>query len=453
MNFAERLQYWGDKTAVITPKGEPVSYSALANLTDECAKQLGNKHSICLIRCRNQLSSLIAYLACLRHRRVALLVDDKLSDAQSEALIERFKITAVVAGNGTVSHHFRPGTICRGDLALLLSTSGSTGSSKLVMLSADNLEANAESICAYLPITENDIAIAHLPLHYSYGLSVVNTHLSVGATLSLTDASLVSREFWQQCRRDRITSFSGVPQHYQMLRQLRFERMDLPHLRYLTQAGGRLEPEQVRYFAELAHSKGQKFFVMYGQTEATARMAYLAPEQAVDHPECIGQAIPNGRLWLQAPDGSIVTHPHTMGELFYQGPNVMLGYAEQARDLSSNSKLDKLATGDLAYFNETGLFKIVGRLNRYLKIYGRRINLDELEQQLARQGWPVLCAGSDDRLRLACLPETPVVAVKQYLFQHYQFHPAHVEVALIEAPPLTASGKVDYPQLSALAYD
>ncbi len=200
MNFAEQLQDWGDRTAVITAGGETIDYATLARLSDDYAEHLGHKHSISLIRCRNRLPSLIAYLACLRHRRVALLIDDDLPETQIRQLVERFGIRKVIASDGSIIETNIPETLCREDLALLLSTSGSTGSPKLVMLSAANLHANAESICAYLPIDSDDTAIAHLALHYSYGLSIVNTHLLSGAAISLTEASVVSRDFWSQFR-------------------------------------------------------------------------------------------------------------------------------------------------------------------------------------------------------------------------------------------------------------
>ena len=228
------------------------------------------------------------------------------------------------------------------DLALLLSTSGSTGSPKLVRLSADSVQANAAAIAQYLHLRPSDTAVTTLPLSYCYGMSVVNSHLLVGASLELTDLSVVDPCFWELARAAEVTSFAAVPYTFDLLERVGFEHMNLPSLRYITQAGGRLDPDRVRSYAEMGLRQGWDLFVMYGQTEATARMAYLPPDQAAEHPHAIGVPVPGGSFRLEPVPGLDDC------ELVYTGPNVMLGYAERPEDLALGRVITELHTGDLA---------------------------------------------------------------------------------------------------------
>ena len=186
--------------------------------------------------------------------------------------------------------------------------------------------ANARSIADYLDLRASDVAITSLPLHYCYGLSVLHSHLLVGASVVLTDLSVADACFWDLAGRTGVTGLAGVPHTYALLDAVHFGPAlpELPALRYLTQAGGRMAPDRVREYAGLARERGVDLFVMYGQTEATARMAYLPPELALDHADTIGRPVPGGSFRLApVPDA-----PAGCGELVYSGPNVMMGYAE-----------------------------------------------------------------------------------------------------------------------------
>jgi long-chain acyl-CoA synthetase len=180
-------------------------------------------------------------------------------------------------------------------LSLLLSTSGTTGSPKFVRLSESNLVSNAESIARYLELGPGERSMAHLPLHYSYGLSVLNSHLRAGATVVLSRAGLLQPAFWRVMAQERCTSLAGVPYTFSMLTRLRFERMSLPCLRTLTSAGGALDMASVLRYDSLMKGRAGRLFVMYGQTEATARMSYLPPECLPEKAGSVGVAIPGGR--------------------------------------------------------------------------------------------------------------------------------------------------------------
>ena len=190
------------------------------------------------------------------------------------------------------------------DLALLLTTSGSTGSPKLVRQSYQNIQANSESIAEYLEIDETERPITTLPMHYTYGLSVIQSHIMKGACILLTNESVIGKPFWDFFKKEQATSIAGVPYTYEMLKRIRFFRMDLPSLRTMTQAGGKILPELHREFAEYAAEKGKNFVVMYGQTEATARMGYLPADKALDKVGSMGIVIPGGSFDLIDVDGS-----------------------------------------------------------------------------------------------------------------------------------------------------
>ncbi|OLP58383.1 hypothetical protein BJF93_06465 [Xaviernesmea oryzae] len=340
------------------------------------------------------------------------------------------------------------------DLALLLTTSGSTGSPKFVRLSHRNLLANAEAIRTYLSLTPADRPVTTLPLGYSYGLSVLHSHLLAGSTIALTGRTFFDRGFWDFINQARVTSLAGVPYHYEMLKKLRFAKMDLPALNTLTQAGGRMEPALTREFAQLCAARNIRFFSMYGQTEATARMAYLAPEKAIEKAGSIGRAIPGGAFSLIDGDGLRINSSGCAGELVYEGANVCLGYAETAADLALGDVFGGvLRTGDLAMRDEDGDYTIVGRLKRFLKLFGYRVNLADIEASLAAEGHDAACAGRDDLLEVYLVGGTAEggKAVKSRLVLQMKIAPQAIKVFGVDALPRSDAGKIRYGALETLA--
>jgi len=333
------------------------------------------------------------------------------------------------------------------NLALLLATSGSTGDAKFVRLSLANLLANARSIATYLGLGLGEIAIQSLPLHYSYGLSVLNSHLLAGATVALTGHSFIRPEFWRVVDECRCTSFAGVPYMYETLHRLRIIPTEHASLRTMTQAGGHLRVDFVRHFHEAAMERGARFFVMYGQTEATARIAFVPPERLSEKYESIGIAIPNGRLWLEGVHGEPAQH-----QLFYSGPNVMMGYATGPADLVLGDEQGGiLATGDLAECDGDGFFRLTGRMSRIAKLFGKRINLAGVEAEVEKvfsTRTAILDGGDHLRVLLEGADELAGTKARAYLADWLGVPPLAINVALIPQIPLTASGKKDYKALA-----
>jgi acyl-CoA synthetase (AMP-forming)/AMP-acid ligase II len=460
LHFAKNLERFGEQTALLLPDGTAISYLKLAQLADHFAQRFVQfdvwPQQVCALQCRNNLTTVVAYLCCLRHQRPLLLLDPQLPQNQLDQLVRQLEIAVLIDDLGTMRRVSASAFRARPDLALLLSTSGSTGDPKSVMLSLDNLHSNALAISRYLPLQMSDVAITALPLHYSYGLSVLNSHLLCGATVLLTDYSVMNKEFWQLMRDFAVSSLAGVPFSYKMLKTLRFERLPLPALRYLTQAGGPLDAGLRDYVQQLAAQKQLPVYLMYGQTEATARIAWLRPEYLAEHADCIGEAIPGGTLLLRdVQSRAEITAAHCEGELIYQGPNVMLGYAQHAADLRCTDKITELATGDLAIRLPNGLYQITGRLNRMLKIQGKRWQLDQLEQLFLRERWSTICTGRDDLLVVAVIDanaeSTAAAAVSHYLSASLLLHPSLFKVILVRDVPYTSNGKVHYQALQRIA--
>ncbi|BAL85644.1 putative AMP-binding enzyme [Actinoplanes missouriensis 431] len=355
------------------------------------------------------------YLAALQTRTPVVLLDP---DADHTELIQRYMTDEV-----------------HPDLALLLTTSGSTGNPKLVRLSRSAVLANAEQVAESLGVTGDDVAITTLPLFYSYGLSVLHSHLLRGATVVLERTGIMQRDFWSALDEHRVTSMAMVPYQYEMLRRLRFDPAKHPSLRTLTQAGGRLRAELISEFAAKMDAAGGRFFVMYGQTEAAPRMATLPPDRIADKLGSVGLPMPGATFTIED------------DEVVYRGPNVMMGYAESGADLARGDELGGvLRTGDLGRLDEEGFLFITGRLKRMGKVFGVRINLDDVERE-----FPVSAVAGDDKLHVFAegITADDARALRTKISEWLGTHFTGVDVRPIEALPLLPNGKTDYRALEA----
>ena len=432
-NFFE-LDFPG--TAVITDDGRAVSYSELAEMAESWASTIPPR-SLVFLLVQNELGSLVSYVACLNYGIVPLMLSSSIDSSLLEKLKKTYKPSRIFK-NGQLIESYDDQIALHNDLALLLTTSGSTGSPKLVRQSYRNIKANCESIVEYLHLDEKERPITTLPMNYTYGLSIINTHLAVGATVLLTDKTLMQREFWTFFNEQGATSFGGVPYTYEMLDRLMFFRRKLPSLRTMTQAGGKITPELHRKFAEWADKEGKKFVVMYGQCEATARMSFLPPERSLDKIGSMGIAIPGGRFEILD------------GELVYYGANVTLGYAECAADLAKGDERGgRLVTGDMARVDEDGFYYIVGRKKRFLKIFGNRVNLDETERLIkgAFPGLDCACGGVDDKMRIYLTDTGQIGEVRKFVSEKTRLNFVAFDVVCIDSIPKNESGKILYAEL------
>lgn len=427
MYFFEKNEKYSDRILCIDDERREYTYRQVWDMGDKLTADIETKQVV-LLPCGNDVKSLSTYLALLRKRCPVIL----MSKDTDQSIIDSMR----AAYEGATDIH--------PDLGLLLSTSGSTGAQKLVRLSYDNLQANCDSIVEYLGITENERPITTLPMEYTYGLSVIHSHLAAGASIILTDRTFFDREFWSMAEELGATSIAGVPYSYKMLfERLHLDELDLPALRTLTQAGGHLNAALQEKVARWAMETGRRFFVMYGQTEATARMSYVPPERCLEKSGSIGIPIPGGRMEI-AEDG----------ELIYYGRNVSMGYALCREDFAKpDENRGKLATGDIGYRDEEGYLYISGRKKRFIKLYGKRISLDQIQDKLQEEfdSAEIACAGEDDKEIRVWIASAEAFARKDEIMQTFRekwgIRDSDVSIKQIDEIPRNSSGKTVYANL------
>ena len=337
-------------------------------------------------------------------------------------------------------------------LSLLMTTSGSTGSPKLVRYKYGNLEANARNVAAVFGWTERENCIMDLPVQYTMGLNVINSHLVVGATVLLIKNNLMSARFWDFVKENRGTNFTGVPYSYEILMKLRFTKMNLPDLRTLSEGGGKLTDDLFQTLAEYSEQAGKHFCATFGTTETSARMAFLQPDMACRKIGSIGKAIPEGELFLLDVNGNEIEEIEAEGELGYRGPNVTMGYGICRDDLSKGDEWEgEYHTGDIAKRDDEGFYYIVGRKKRFLKLYGLRISLDQSERIIKeRFKCECACTGNDDRMKIYITDESLRGAIPVYLAEKLNLNAAAFETRVIAELPKNESGKILYKNLNYL---
>jgi acyl-CoA synthetase (AMP-forming)/AMP-acid ligase II len=266
------------------------------------------------------------------------------------------------------------------DIAQIIYTSGTTGKPKGVMLSHTNLVSNTLSTIEYLKLSENDSVMAVLPFFYSYGNSILLTHIAAGGTLVVNQSFVYPNVILEQMAAENITGLSGVPSTFALLlHRSAIRDYSFPHLRYITQAGAAMSPKLAAQLTEIF--PGTEIFIMYGQTEAAPRLSYLAPEQVHTRPGSIGKAIPGVRLEIVDREGKTVSAGE-IGEIVASGANIMKGYWQRPDETAVALRHGKLWTGDLAYFDEEGFLYVISRKSDMIKCGSHRIAPKEIEELL-----------------------------------------------------------------------
>ncbi len=445
------------KVAAMDDSGRSVTYGDLCDFSQVFAKQLPAR-SLIFILSENRIGSLLGYVASLSNRIVPLILSAATEEGLYDTLYERYQpeylwmpvkkatekgyspvfeaweYCLVKTGNGPTELY--------NELSLLLPTSGSTGSPKLVRHSYRNIEANADNVRRLFGLTAEEKAMAILPMHYTMGLSVIASHLLAGATLLLSGRSLLDKGFWAMLK--EATSFTGVPYSFEILNKMRFTRMDLPNLRIITQGGGKLTEAMWNTLAQYAKDNGKQFIATYGQSECTARMAYLPAEMALEKVCSIGIAEPGGQLSIVDDDGNETFEGEAQGEMVYRGENVTLGYATCRDDLmKADENHGVMHTGDLARRDADGCYFIVGRLKRFLKIYGLRIGLDEVERMVKSEyKTDCYCKGDDEKLIVLVTDARLQDILPAFIEEKTHLFHQRVEVQVVKEILRNEAGKV-----------
>lgn len=463
------LKQKGTRLALI--EGErKITYEQLDGICDGIKAVLPDR-ALVFCMCTNSIGSVAGYLSFTENGQVPLMLDARISEDLLKHLADTYLPSYIwmpvnmrdrfegcrslleVEDYALLETNYDRIYPMNEALCVLISTSGSTGSPKLVRQSYKNIRSNTESIIQYLRITPQERAITSLPMNYVYGLSVVNTHIFAGATLILTELIPYAKQFWELVRQEQVTSFAGVPFTYEIIDKLRILKLDFPSLKTLTQAGGKLPPELHYKYAAWAAENGKDFIVMYGASEATARMGYLPSEYSVSKQGSMGIPIPGGRFELIGADGEIIDAPDQVGELVYYGDNVTLGYATCGEDLNRDDEnKGRLLTGDMAKRDDEGFYYIVGRKKRFIKVLGKRINLDEVERLLKHHfdTVDIACSGIDDELWIYVVDEGLKDKAIEYVFTEIDINRKLQKACVIPEIPKNDSQKIQYSALPRL---
>jgi acyl-coenzyme A synthetase/AMP-(fatty) acid ligase len=450
------------KIAAIDDEGRSITYDELCIFCDEFYSFVG-KRTLIFILAENTIGSFAGYIASLSDKIVPLilscatdrgLLNNLLTLYKPEYLwiplrmTEEFKYPLVFSKYNyvLVKTNFLTYELYQ-ELSLLLPTSGSTGSPKLVRHSYRNVEVNARNVSLLFELTQKERAIGILPMHYTMGLSVISSHIYIGATVLLVKANLTDKKFWDFIKQEKATSFTGVPFSYEILHKLQFFRMNLSDLKIITQGGGKLNGALFQECAEYAHRAGKKFIATYGQTEGTARMAFLSPDLALYKNGSIGKAIPNGELFLVDETDTVINDNNITGQMVFKGENVTLGYALTGEDLiKEDENHGVLYTGDIAYRDGDGCYFIVGRMKRFLKIYGFRISLDEIEYLIkSKFNIDCYCTGNDELLTIMIDDDTQREEISEFLIKKTGLFHKSFKITKIDKIERNESGKISYP--------
>ena len=454
-----------NRTAIIEHGGSSYTYGDLCRFS-EAFKAAVPARSLIFILCQNCAAAIAAHIACIENRIVPLMISSHMDAALRDRLIGTYKpaylwvpermlpefpdteITASRWGYALLKTGSDSPALYD-DLAMLLTTSGSTGSPKLIRHRYRNLYANAENVAALFGFTEADRPLIDLQLHYTMGLNVACSSLYAGATLCMTTQNAVQPDYWAFFKAQRITNITGVPYNYEILKRLKFFRSEWPDLRILAEGGGRMTDDLFTAVATYAKETGKRFFATFGTSETTARLAYLDPSQALERIGSIGKAIPHGTLSLIDENGEELTEPEATGELVYAGENVTLGYATCPEDLQKGDDWHGVyRTGDLAHRDADGFYYIVGRKSRFLKLYGYRVGLDESER-LIREHFRIECAcvGDDHQMRIYVTEPGMETEIKKFIAEKTKILSSAFSVLVIPEIPKNEVGKILHSKL------
>ena len=466
MDLLQHIKKFKKRDCIITEKGKILSYDDVINQSELILKKIKflKKKRLVLILADNSEEFIFAYLSFFNKNFSQILIDPKIdnkllsnliNDYQPDFILYRsnkfkdfknyveiFKIRELKIAKINTSNKL---TINK-NLALLLSTSGSTGSTKLAKISYANVKDNTKNIVKYLNIKPNHLTITTMPPYYTYGLSLINTHLFVGGSILINNLSAFDKNFWKIIKEKKVNSFGGVPFFYEILKKLNFDRFKLPNLKYFTQAGGKLDKNLKKYFINYAEKNEIKFIMMYGQVEATSRISYLPFKYARKKIDSVGKAIPGGKVFLDT------NKKEQEAEILYKGKNIFMGYSKNAKDLSEDRTNKILKTGDLGKIDEEGFIYITGRKKREVKLFGNRINLDEVEVILRNKNYDCYCIGRSDKIIIFNRSKKILAnEILTHISKITNLNKNSFKINALNELPLNSSGKISYKALNEMA--
>ena len=464
MNFLRKIEKFGSNICFIDENEKKIIYKNILTKSEKLSEGL-EPRSLIFVLAENHTEFFTGYIGFFRKELVQMLLDSKISTSLFKELIKIYMPNYIFMPSSRINdlknyEIFRQldnhvilklnkdnSYSINKDLILLLSTSGSTGSKKFVRISHENIYHNTKDIVRFLGINEQHRTITTMPSFYTYGLSVINTHLFAGASILVTNLKAIEKSFWKLLKDQKVCSFAGVPYFYEVLNKIKFDKFNLPYLKYFTQAGGALRKDLIEYFLKYSKKNKKEFIIMYGQTEATARMTYLPYKMLKKKIGSIGMSIAEGKIHLV----SDKSKNGNKGEIIYKGKNVSLGYAKNLKDLAKGDEnKGTLKTGDLATKDSDGYLYITGRKSRDIKLFGHRVSLDEVEQILFKKGYNCRCCGFDNKVTIFHIDNTYNGEVLKYISKQTNIHLDCFKLKRIKEFPLNENGKASYEKLEKL---
>ena len=450
------------KPAIIDSNNQIIDYGTLFDLSDEIIKII-KKRSLIFLVCGNNIESIVGYISFLRLKSVVCLIDQKINQKHLINQIKIYKPELIFTHHNfdsfndyNLAYKFKNFNLLKrkkeisiklnNNLRLLISTSGSTGSPKYVKISSQNLLSNTKSIINYLQLNDKDICITTLPMSYVYGLSLINTHIFSKGTIILNERSVMENKFWSLINKYKVTNFGGVPYTFQILDKINFYKKNLNSIKFLTQAGGKLDAEIIKKILTKFCKRSKKFIVMYGATEATARMSYLPHRYTKEKFGSVGVPIPGGKFWLEDLDGKKIEKSFTKGELIYSGKNVCMGYSTKLADLSKGDENHGIyRTGDLAHRDNDNFFYIDGRIGRNIKIFGNRVNLSDLENNIYKLGIQSICKLTKENIiTIFTRKKKEIKIIENNIRDLSNLHPSIFRIKIIKKFPMNKNFKISY---------
>ena len=413
MSFFDSLLKYNNKICIIEDN-DKFTYKEFINLSDKLASKI-NKRSLVFLITGNNIETLATYVGLIREKSVVVLLEKNIKNEFLEILISKYKPNYIVQPKtSTLPNGYKEffnfkkyiyakktlnkKILMNDKLALLLTTSGTTGSPKLVRLSYNNYIHNSKDIISSLEL-KNKSVITTLPMNYTYGSSIINTHLISGGKIILNNNSILEKKFWDKFKKYQPNCFYGVPYIFEIIDKLNFKQFYHKNFKFIANAGGKLDERLLKKLINFTEKKEIKFYSMYGQTEASPRMSVLNHKDLKKKFNSIGKAINKNYFYIIDQKGKEIRCPYTDGELVYKGKNVCMGYSNSLRDLKKEDENNNiLFTGDLARYDKDKFFYIVGRIKRIIKIFGVRINLEDVEYFLKKMGFDAKCMINDDKL-------------------------------------------------------
>lgn len=410
-----------------------ISYDDLIKFSDKLSKNI-KKNSIIILIAKNDITSISFYVSSIKNNYCLIILDENSDFDFINKTVKKFRCNYVFYPknsfyfNKKKNKKFYFNNYCLEEVStkiqnfnyknsIILTTSGTTASPKFVRLSNENLYKNSKQIINYLRINRKDKTITTLPMAYSFGLSIINSHLESGSIIVINNEPIFSKKFWEIIKKNKIVSFGTVPMVYDYLRRIKFENLIYSSLKYLTVAGGNVSKDTLIYLLDICKKNKIKFFVMYGQTEASPRMSYYEMTKYPEKIGSIGRPVQNARFEI-----------HNK-ELVFFGENVSLGYAKNFQDLKKGDvNRGKIKTGDLGYRDQDQFYYLSGRKKKISKLFGLRIDLKEIEIMLNKKKMEVKALIDDKKLKIECLKGNDNEKIKELIFKKYKINKNFIEI-------------------------